>query len=226
MPRRTGGGRRKRTRLPRRFRLRRMRARVGRSQVTVHNFKRLVNLGTYTASYSPGTGPIPIRQGFSFNMNLLPNVAEYSSLYDQYRLKGIQFRMVPKTSGQFQGATSGVANALGYGQVMTVIDYDDAATPVTKDGLMEFSTVKYTRSNAIHKRYLKPQMLTRLWVNTTTEANSPGPAKWVDWTYPNVEHYGIKLYVDAPVVNNLATDNSSISYDIYATFYFACKNTR
>lgn len=192
----------------------------------IHKYKRVVNMGTYTASQSVVGGTVPARGAFSFNMNLLPNVSEYSSLYDQYKITGVSVKFVPKTSGQFQGGSSGSANPIGYGQVVSVIDFDDAATPLTKDQMLEYGSVKVTKSNREHKRFIKPKMLQEIFINSTTTGRAPIQAKWIDWSFPNAEHYGIKWFIDAPTVNNPLTDNSSIAYDAYATFYFACKNTR
>lgn len=211
----------------RRPRMTRRKRTVRRNKIArqVHKYKRIVNMGTYTASQSPATGTVPARGAFSFNMNLLPNVSEYSALYDQYKISGVSLKFIPKTN-QFQGGTSGTPNTIGYGQIVTAIDYDDAVTPITKDQLLEFGSSKVTRSNKEHKRYLKPKMLQEIYINSSTTGRAPISAKWIDWSFPNAEHYGIKWFIDAPVVPTPATDSSSISYDVYAVFYFMCKNTR
>lgn len=200
---------------------------VSRNRIArqVHSYKRIVNLGTYVASQSPATGYAPAKGAFSFNMNLVPNAAEYSALYDQYKINGVSLRFIPKTN-QFQGGTSGTQNALGYGQVITVLDYDDSGTPISKDALLEFGSAKVSRSNQIHKRYFKPKMLNLAFINAGTNGYSVGPARWLDWNQSTVEHYGVKWWIDAPTVPNTATDSSSIAYDVYATFYFQCKNTK
>ena len=43
----------------------------------VHMFKRIVNLGTYTASITSGAGPTitPVAKGFSFQLTDLPTVS-------------------------------------------------------------------------------------------------------------------------------------------------------
>lgn len=202
-----------------------MRRRAGALRRQVHSFKRLVSFGTVTASQSPATGTIPVRTAISFPLNLVPNSTEYTALYDQYRINAISFRAVPKAS-QFQGGTSGSANPLGYGQVISVIDYDDSTTPVTKDSLMEYGSVKFTRSSSMHKRYFKPKILQRAQINAVTDGNVSAKATWIDTLNPDVQHYGIKLFIDAPTVPNVATDSSSISYDLYAVYYMTFKNTR
>lgn len=191
----------------------------------VHMFKRIVNLGTYTASQTSGGVVTPIAKGFSFQLSDLANVSEYTSLFDQFKITGIKFRVVPKTAMTTQGAVTGTIAPLGYGQVVTAIDFDDAANPTSKDQLLEYGSAKYTPSSRVHQRYFSPKVLNAVWVNLASTGYSPVKAPWIDQANTNLPHYGIKLWVDVPE-NSSGTANSSISYDVYATYYFMCKNTR
>lgn len=216
------------TRRPRRYRrkpmaLRRRKARAALHR-QVHKFKRQVFLGTYKASCTSLGVQTPIAKAFSFQLVDLPNVAEYTSLFDQYKITGVSVRVIPKSSEQIQGGTSGTVQTLGYGQVVTAIDYDDAANPASKDELLEFGSSKTTSSNRIHTRFIRPKMLNVVFRNALTSGYSPVKATWLDQAYNDLPHYGLKLWVDAPSGFNVA--DTSIAYDIYATYYFSCKNTR
>lgn len=193
----------------------------------VHMFKRIVNLGTYTASITSGATPtiVPVKKAFSFQLNDLPNISEYASLFDQFKITGIKFRVVPRTSMTTQGVVTGTVSTVGYGQVVTAIDFDDAVNPSSKDELLEFGSAKYTASSKIHQRYFSPKVLNAVWVNVVSTGYAPAKAPWIDLQNTNLPHYGIKLWIDAPE-NSGGGSNSSISYDVYATYYFMCKNTR
>lgn len=216
--------RRKPGRKPRRYGRRKaiMRSRARMSTV-IHKFKRIVNLGTYTATASSLT-ETPVSKAFSFQLTDMPNVTEYGALYDQYKITGIALRVIPKTS-QFQGGTSGSTAVIGYGQVVTCIDFDDAANPTSKDELLQYQNAKVTRSSVLHKRFIKPRILDTIWVNSLSSGYQAVIPGWVDMANSNLPHYGIKLWVDAPATAG-GTSSSSISYDVYATYYFKCKNTR
>lgn len=184
----------------------------------------MVSLGTYTATTTPLTDS-PIAKAFSFQLTDLPNVTEYSSLFDQYKINGIQLRIIPKVSVTTQGSASGTTQTVGYGQVVSCIDFDDAANPTGKDELLQYQNAKITRSTSIHTRFIKPRILDTVWVNSISSGYQSVRPNWVDLANTNMPHYGIKLWVDPPA-NSGATANSSIAYDVYAVYYFQCKNTR
>lgn len=198
------------------------RRRAGALRRQVHSFKRVVDLGSYTASASALT-QTPISKSFSFALADLPNVAEYTGLFDQYKLTGISLKIIPRAS-QFQGAASGTVNAIGYNPVITALDFDDAATPSSKEVLMQYGSCKFTGSNRIHKRYFKPKILQPAWVNAISSGYASERAKWIDIANTNVAHYGLKWWVDAPALG--ASSESSISFNVMATYYFMMKNTR
>lgn len=214
--------RRRFARKPRRYARRKAAMRARRSIVT-HKFKRMVNLGTYTATATSLTDT-PVAKAFSFQLTDLLNVSEYAGLYDQYKITGIAFRAVPK-SLQIQGGTSGTTSVVGYGQVVTCLDFDDAANPSSKDELLQYQNAKVSRSSSIHKRYIKPRILDTVWVNSVSSGYQSVAPGWIDMANTNLPHYGIKLWVDAPATAG-GSSSSSISYDVYATYYFLCKNTR
>lgn len=200
------------------------RRKAAQLQRQVHKFKRQVFLGTYKASCTSLGTQTPIAKAFSFQLVDLPNVAEYTSLFDQYKINGVSVRVIPKTSEQIQGGTAGTIQTLGYGQVVSAIDYDDAANPTSKDELLEYGSVKTTASNRIHTRYIRPKVLNVVFRNALTSGYAPVKAPYLDQAYNDLPHYGLKLWVDPPSGFNVA--DTSISYDIYATYYFTMKNTR
>lgn len=200
---------------------RKMRTNMNRQ---VHKFKRQAFLGTYKATSTNLGGLTPVSKGFSFQLVDLPNVAEYTSLFDQYKITGVQLRIIPKSSEQIQGSTSGTVATTGYGQVVTAIDYDDAGNPASKDQLLEYGSVKVTQSNRVHTRFISPKILNVVFRNALTSGYSPVKATYLDCSYNDLPHYGIKLWIDAP--SSAGTSDSAISYDVYAMYYFTCKNTR
>lgn len=199
------------------------RRRAGALRRQVHSFKRVVDLGSYTA-YTTSLASNPIAKTFSFSLDDLPNKSEYGALYDQYKLNGVSLKIIPKAQA-FQGASTGTINSIGYNPCMTVIDYDDADTPASKEVLLQYGTCKYTGPNRTHTRFIKPKIKVPAWVSSTSSFGySSDRAKWIDMSNQTVQHYGIKWWVDAPLLGS--TSESSITYTVMATYYFQCKNTR
>jgi len=209
---------------PRRYKQRARAMRSARVNRMIHSFKRMVSLGTYTATATSVTDT-PVAKAFSFQLTDLPNVTEYSSLFDQYKISGVQLRIVPKVAMTTQGSSTGTIQTVGYGQVVTAIDFDDAANPTAKDELLQYQNAKVTQASRLHTRFIKPRILDTVWVNSISSGYQSVRPGWVDLANTNMPHYGIKLWVDAPA-NSGGTTSSSVAYDVYAVYYFKCKNTR
>lgn len=204
---------------------RKMMRRRGAIRRQVHKFKRQAFLGTYTASNtSSGLSVVPIQKAFSFQLTDLPNYTEFTNLFDQYKINGVALRIIPKTSVQIQGGTSGTTAALGYGEVVTVIDYDTASAPGSKNELLEYGSVKVTKSNRVHTRFLRPKLLNTIWRNSLSSGYAAVPSQFIDEAYTDIPHYGIRWWADAPASTGVA--DSSMSYDVYATYYITCKNVK
>lgn len=192
----------------------------------VHHFKREVYLGQASTSITSAGVSTPYAQGFNFRLSDLPNVAEYSSLFDQYKINSIKFKIMPKTDNVANAANSSTIS--GFGQIVTVIDHDDVIAPTTREEMLQYGTAKVTSPSRQVNRSLRPTMLTSVFRVGLTAAYSVIPCKFLDMSYTDVPTYGVKVWIDGPVVNPLAPTLSPLTviYDIYATYSFTCKATR
>lgn len=191
-----------------------------------HKFKRIVDLGEITA-YTSATTPYPYSKAFSFQLSDLPNLSEYQALYDQFKITGVQIQLIPKVMMTTQGSSTGTPNMVGYGQLVTALDFDDASFPTSKESLLQYENAKVSQCGRIHKRFLKPRIMDTIFRNSgTTGVMSTRPG-WLDLETATAEvpHYGCKVWIDAPA-NSAGTTSSSISYNVLATYWFMCKNTR
>lgn len=190
----------------------------------VHHFKRVVNFGDLVASTSSLGVQTPIANAYSFSLSQLPNNTDFTNLYDQYKINGVKLSFVPKASESLISPLSGVTAPLGFGRLMTVIDYDDANAPGSENDMLQYGNVKITAPMQNHSRYVKPMILRSLYQSTTSTGYQPTRGGFVDVANPTVPHYGIKVYASAPSISGATA--SSITYSVYATFYLTCKNTR
>lgn len=190
----------------------------------VHYFKRTVNLGSLTASITSAGVPTPISTGLSFNLAQLPGVTDFTSLFDQYKINGIKYSLVPTANSAILSGVSNVASGYGFQRLNSVIDYDDDSQPTGEDQLLQYGSLKTTPPMRTHVRYFKPKVDTEVFQSGVTTGYAPRGNMWIDVNNSTVKHYGLKLYANAPVgVTNTA---ASITYTAYATFYIACKNVR
>lgn len=194
----------------------------------IHHFKRTFRVTDLIGSYNATTGiTTPISAGLSVNLGQLPGVTEFTSLYDQYKIKGVQFKIQPLLTEGIASVLSGSANVWGFPKLSTVIDYDDSTNPATEDVMLQYGSLKQTPAFREHKRYIKPKVkMASLDAGAVVQASAPRGSVWIDTANFNVPHYGLKVYHPGPIASGTPLVSSSIAYSVYCTLYFCCKNTR
>lgn len=202
------------------------RSRFGNKKLArqVHSFKRTAYLGTATATISAGGIATPIANAHSFQLNQLPGVTEFSNLFDQYKITGAKITYTPTASEGIINPAVNSSAALGYSRVHSVIDYDDSNAPASEDALLEYGSHKSTAPFQTHSRFIKPKVLHEIYRSLATTAYAPKGSTYLDMTNVDVPHYGLKVWVSAP--NTFFGTANTISYKMYMTLYFTCKNTR
>lgn len=213
----------------------------------VFKFKRFVDGSTITglsaSRFLAQTGSAQYI-GLTFRLSDVPAATEFQSLFDQFRITGIAIKFIPmvnsfnvqSNSGQAilalaGGTGSSSPNPLNQqtlgnpGLFGTVIDYDDAdTTGYTLATYEQYQNFKFQPvfSGKIHRRYFTPHCVIAM-------EGQGGPAQpvgikakqWVDVGTPNINWYGIKIYLDAHGVSNV-----NQYYQVMATYYVQFKNVR
>lgn len=209
-PRKTYRRRRRYTRRPRRM-MRRPRRTLSKRSLNVHHFKRTFTL-TDVNSSSAGNQFF----GYSFNLTQLPNFAEFTSLFDAYRINKILVKFVPNHNSSDVGVT-----AQNIPNFHSVLDYNDATAPASLNQMYEYANWKMTRGTAIHKRIFRPTTLDS--VDTGSGAVSSSNPQWKQWINTgnaNVNHYGLKVGIE------ISQATYDISWRPYITVYLSCKSVK
>lgn len=201
--------------------LRRGRRRGGRQQFfntkrglrqPVQYFKRTV----YNPQFIQLTpGLVATGAAYTFNLSAVTNSAEFSSLYDQYQIKGIKIELIPKHTEVIASTT------VVQGNVHSVLDYDDSNTPIGLDTLLQYQNYRSTRMNRVHKRYLKPKVLHEIYRSAVSTGYAPKSNTWLDVAADSIPHYGVKFWFDG-----LPVGAATLYYDVKTTYYLAFKNVR
>lgn len=190
----------------------------------VHAFKRTAYLGTSTASMSAGGTATPIATAHSFSLNQIPNVSEFANLFDQYKITGAKLTYTPTASEGIINPAVSASAPLGYSRVHSVIDYDDSTAPTSENQLLEYGSHKSTPPFKTHVRYLKPKVLHEIYRSAIASSYAPKSSTYLDMSNADVPHYGVKVWISAP--NTFYGTDNTISYKVYLTLYFTCKNVR
>lgn len=186
---------------------------VSRPQPRTYNFKR----SFYVSNWISSTSAADTTAGYSFTLAGLPNASEFTSLYDQYRINAVKLRLMPRgNSSELNSATGG-----GICSLFSVIDYDDAAAPTGGvNQMVQYQSLKVTRSDKEHVRYFKPRInvgaINSVAGGVQNKMNTRG---WIDCDVSTTEHYGLKFVLER-------TPTGTCIYDAIVTLYMAFKNVR
>lgn len=204
----------RRSTLRRRRPMRRRRMIMRRPRLTslkVHHFKRTYALGAIQGAVGDVLG------AYSFRFDSLPNFAEFTNLFDFYRVNKIVVKFVPTANSSEVGQAT--TNPLT--QFHTVLDFNDGAVPASLNALYEYGNWRMTRGSSIHTRIFTPAITQGLqeaggaivWGGQRYKA-------WISTDQPDILFYGLKYCAAAQVT---AQD---INWTPYVTMYFSCKSVK
>lgn len=152
--------------------------------------------------------------GEQFDIGQLPNMSEFSNLFDVYKMNAIKFELVPCQTGSDVNPNT---TSLFLPNILSAIDYTDSTAPTGINELMQYTSCRRTKITRRHSRYFKPKVNND--VNTIAIGNArPG---WYGFGAA-IPMYGVKWGLDQPF--NVASGGFGV--DRYVTFYFSCKNVR
>lgn len=152
---------------------------------------------------------------FSFQLNLVPDFTEFTSLYDVYRIDKICVHILPDATESLVSATNKASC-----NYFTVIDYDDGIAPTSVNDFL-------TRDNAVIRQFNEPAHISfRPHVPMATDTGLTvfgvnKQSQWIDCTFTNVFHYGLKLGLPATPATFSPT-----SFTIFIDYFMSFKSVR
>jgi len=183
----------------------------------VKYFKRKARLADLTAISSTGSTGSPVTK-YTFSISSLPDYTEFTTLFDQWKLTGVQLKFIPQLN---QSAVNGSTVIFPTCTLHTVIDYDGGifSNPSTLNDLLEYDTHRMTMGTRTHTRYFKPKFLASLNPSGYKETNG-----WIPTDSINVQYNSLYAKIETP---NAATSwFPDMIYQVYATYYLAMKSVK
>lgn len=151
----------------------------------------------------------------SFKLDNLPAFTEITSLFQAYRINGIKLDFIPIQNDAAAGSSTN-----GFPMMHYIIDHDDIAPPTTFNEVFQYDNVRYRRCDRPWSVFFKPKVLSEAYQLGVTQAYGYARRMWLSTTYPAVQHYGFKWYLDSPnIMNNFVIK-------VCATYYIEAKSTR
>jgi len=145
-----------------------------------------------------------------FTANTFGQFADYSPVFDQYRIIAVEAIFRPTANSITQSTQSA-------GEFTVVIDQDDAVVPTNLTQLQEYGVQITKPGYKKIRRCFKPHVAMAAYSGAFTSfANQKD--MWLDVGSPGIQHYGLKM--------GWTTTSQVYAYDMTVRAHFQFKSTR
>lgn len=190
-----------------------------KGKMAIHTYRRVAEIQTVNVATDTNVN-------LGFNLGLLPNVSEFTQLYDQYKIKKIVLRIErPFTQNELLSDTGvlPVGNLITTNKFIRVVhDYDGGAALTAENQYFEYQNMKSypaVGTKAI-RITLYPKMLDTVYRNDSVNSQAAAVINpvWCDVSNTDIKHYGLKMFFPqiAPAGNNQV-------HRLFATYIFQLK---
>lgn len=151
--------------------------------------------------------------GLSFHLNDLPDYAEYTALFDAYKIARVDLTLFPLYINDI------VASGISQIQLYSAVDPDDE-TPVALNNMRQYSNMRITSARHIFKQTIYPKIAAQVYNGVTPAYSQPKGGTFIDCANVDVPHYGWKYCYDAPAASG------QWGWRVEARYYLEFKGTR
>lgn len=172
--------------LPRNPRKSRSKSRGGFGTNSIRKAKLHYNSTTIVAGVTAQFGVI------QFQFDQFEGFADYSTVYDTYRLRKCEVRFMPKVNQQSLTGKA-VATTIQVSYLLVVKDYDDSNVPSTLSELYQYNDIHIPKLFDEMTVSLRPKVSTQVYAGGITVGYAQSPDDtWLDVANNDIEHYGLK----------------------------------
>lgn len=197
----------------------------------IYNFTR--NTVTEITLDQPFTLPVAFssNEGANgyFSLNDLPNVTEFTNLFDAYRLMGVKMSFIWNANvvNFVQQTTAGtLTNNFGIPILYWAPDHDDGGFTTTLNELRQYSGFRQRRMDRPITIFVRPRTSSSVYKGALASAYKENNRKtWIDAANPDVQYFAIKWAIDKNCPG--ANDQDIIGHvTLEMKYYFQCKDPR
>lgn len=164
-------------------------------------------IGAAGFSLTPSVGFGPSLKCQFFQLNYLPNVTDFTSLYQQYRIRRIDLKFVLRSDPGNPNATGTTALATAVPQLLLSNDNAKTTDPSSVNDVLCYQNCRICFMDSG-----KPVYHT-VWpksINTVQGSNIAPVTEWLFTSSAAVPHYGVQVA--------WVGSNNTMSVDVYATY--------
>lgn len=166
------------------------------------------NVDYFTINVNGVTGALG---AYTFTLASVPNSAEFTNLYDQYKISAVSMCFYPRQTNVTSLITTD--NIKSNARLLTAIDYNDDTPPLNADQIREYESCQVSAITEKHEVYIsKPLFLN----NSGQNVNG-----WVSTANPSTRWYGIKYVVEPTLAVG-----ANFTFQVECVFYLAFKNVK
>jgi len=125
----------------------------------------------------------------NFALNLTPNYAEFTNLYDQYRILEAVVTFAPYVT-----VVSNPASAFP-GFIGTWIDYNDSNLPANIQEGQQYDTFQRNVAATSFVRVIRPRTAVGTYSGSAFTGYTSKYGDWIDSNSPSVQYYGLKMCI-------------------------------
>lgn len=165
-----------------------------------------------------GGAAVDFAYAYQFQLSYVPNSAEFTALFDAYRINKVVVKFMPTGT---QVLVNSASNPEEAPICHAVIDYNDANAPTSADELRQYANVRTFPINKPQTFVFRPRTATPVYRDGLSAAYlQNSPRLFIDCSYADVPHYGMKVWVQGG--NTVQVYRTRIE----VIYYFSFKNTK
>jgi hypothetical protein len=150
---------------------------------------------------------------YAFTLNDLDSYAEFTGLFDQYRIECVAFRLIPMQNAVGLTTNSTTVCVTPY----VVVDYDDTSALTTAAQARSFESCVIVPPGTECVRQFQPRVALAGYTGTFTGYANVAPP-WIDAGSPGVQHFGIKLYIPGAVAAQTQLQSWTVEREYWVSF--------
>jgi len=151
---------------------------------------------------------------YQVTLNGLPDYAEFTALFDQYKIELIEINFKPVYNMQNVVSTATAVMP----RLLTAMDYDDVTNWTSKQQAWEYETMRETNFDKEVTRRFKPKVAKALYAGTFNGYSVE--ESWIDCNSPDVQHYGLKWCVTGGSSGQTALQQWAVKITAYLAFKY------
>jgi len=167
--------------------------------------KRNVNYATLVGASAVGTG-----FGFQFTLSQVPNFAEFTAMYDTYKINAVELCFYPKQTQSTSTLTAGNVDNV---RILTAIDYSDNVPPISGDEIREYENCEVHSVLDTFKVYVPSVKI--------VDAASSVRTSYISTTSAGTRWYGLRGWIEP-----LQFTTGNYGWVVEAVFYMSFKNLK